>query len=72
MNRARIKVARHQCCQIKLEQGINLVDPKDVVVTLLTKWVIMANEPNRSNLHLMLRFRLEGYQPYGGGNWAPS
>jgi hypothetical protein len=72
MSRARVKVARKQCCQPKAKEGMNLVDPLDAMVTLLTKWVVMAYEPGQSNLHFILHYRLSLYQPYGGGNYTPS
>jgi hypothetical protein len=29
-------------------------------------------KPGTSNLHVMLRYRVLHFQPYGGGRWAPS
>lgn len=61
-----------QCCLEKKEGGINLINPDDAVAALMTKWVIKAMEPNQSNLHLLLRFKLSQYQPYSGGRWMES
>jgi hypothetical protein len=62
-----VKVAKDQCYLSKAKGGINLVDPLDATVALLCKWVLVACEPSQSNLHMVLRFRLNSYQPYGGG-----
>jgi hypothetical protein len=72
MNRSRYKVSWLQCCQTRKAGGINLVNPEDAMTAFMTKWVKKAVEPGNSNLYLMLRFRLERFQPYSGRNWAPS
>ena len=58
VQRARIRISWQQCCQTKGMGGVNLINPKDAVVALMTKWLIKAMEPGDSNLHLFLRFRL--------------
>jgi hypothetical protein len=70
--RARAKVGWIQCCQDKSQGGINLVNPEDAVTALMLKWIIKAMEPGRSNLHLMLRYRLSQYQSYARGRWEQS
>jgi hypothetical protein len=42
------------------------------MMALMVKWVVKATEPTNSNLHHMLRFRSENFQPYSQGRWAPS
>jgi hypothetical protein len=69
IQRSRAKVGWLQCCQDKSQGGISLVNPEDVVVALMMKWILKAVEPGSSNLHLMLRYRLSRYQPYQGGRW---
>jgi hypothetical protein len=49
-----------------------LINPEDATIALMVKWLVKAMEPGTSNLHIMLRYRLKLYQPYGGGNWQPS
>jgi hypothetical protein len=71
-HRARARVNWIQCCQRKEDGGLNIIYPEDAVVALMIKWVTKAMEPGRSNLHLMLRYRLGMYQPYKGGRWQPS
>jgi hypothetical protein len=71
-NHARSKVAWLQCCQPKVDGGLDLINPTDALVALMVKWVLKACEPGTSNLHAMLRFRLSNCQPYGGGQWRPS
>ena len=65
---SRKRIAWLQCCQPKDKGGINLLNPPDVLNTMMTKWVIKACEPVQSNLHTLLRYRLSGYQPYSRGN----
>ena len=72
LQRARIRVSWHQCCQTKSKGGVNLINLEDAATALLTKWLIKAMEPGDSNLHLFLRFRLSQYQPYSGGRWSQS
>ena len=72
VQRARISVSWQQCCQTKDMGGVNLINPEDVVATLMTKWLTKALEPGDSNLHLFLRFRLSQYQPYSGDRWLQS
>jgi hypothetical protein len=42
------------------------------MATMMTKWIMKASELGSSNLHFMLKFRLEHFQPYSEGRWAPS
>ena len=72
LQRARIRVSWQQCYQTKSKGGVNLINPKDAVAALMTKWLTKALEPGDSNLHLFLRFRLSQYQPYTGGRWPQS
>jgi hypothetical protein len=69
---ARKKIAWLQCCQPRDKGGINLLNPPDVLDAMMVKWVLKACEPGQSNLHILLRFRLSGYQPYSQGKWSPS
>jgi hypothetical protein len=68
----RAKVAWATCCLRKRDGGLGLVDPGDAMVALMNKWVIMALEPRESTLKNHMRHKLALYQPYIGGNWAPS
>jgi hypothetical protein len=72
IQRSRTKVGWLQCCQDRSRGGINLVNPEDVVVELMVKWLVKAMEPGNSNLHVILRYRLQMYQPYPGGRWSNS
>jgi hypothetical protein len=69
---ARKRIAWLQCCQPKDKGGINLLNPPDVLDAMMTKWILKACEPGQSNLHILLRFCLNGYQPYSQGKWALS
>jgi hypothetical protein len=72
MQRSRIRISWIQCCQSKAEGGLNIINPEDAMVGLMTKWILKAMEPGTTNLHLLLRFRLMHYQPFQNGNWQPS
>lgn len=72
MSKSRSKVAWYQCCLPKSQGGIGLIDLVDAISAMLIKWVVKASELGKSNLHVMLRFRLPSCQPYQDGNWAPS
>lgn len=72
VQRSRIKVGWLQCCQTRENGGLNLINPEDAATTLMTKWIIKALEPDESNLHQLLRFRLDNYQPYPRGKWRHS
>ena len=37
LQRARIRVSWHQCCQTKSKGGVNLINPEDAATTLMTK-----------------------------------
>jgi exonuclease III len=69
---ARKRIAWVQCCQTKENGGVNLLNPPDVLDAMMTKWILKACEPGQSNLHTLLRYRLQGYQPYSQGRWSPS
>jgi hypothetical protein len=58
--------------QSKSQGGINLINPEDGVMALMTKWLIKAMELGSSNLHAKWRYRLRSYQPYQGGRWQSS
>jgi hypothetical protein len=64
MNRSRSKVSWLQCCQPKSKRRVNLINSIDAMMALMVKWVVKATEPTNSNLHHMLRFRSENFQPY--------
>jgi hypothetical protein len=70
--RARARVNWIQCCQTRINGGLNIIHPEDAVVALMGKWLVKAMEPGQSNLHLMLHYKLSLYQPYAGGRWQPS
>lgn len=72
LHRARTKVAWMQCCLSKVKGVLNVINPKDSLAALMTKWVLKACEPGESNLQIMLRHRLMAFQPYQGGRWGPS
>jgi hypothetical protein len=42
------------------------------MATLMVKWMMKEVELGSSNLHVLLRHRLEHFQPYSGGKWLPS
>jgi hypothetical protein len=71
-SRSREKVSWLQCCQTRKNGGINLINPADAMTALMSKWIVKALESGTSNLHLLLRFRLQRFQPYSGGRWDPS
>jgi hypothetical protein len=72
MRRLRSKVSWIQCYQTKGKEGINLINPKDAMITLMCKWLLKAVEPGTSNLHILLRHKVEHFQLYSGGKWSPS
>ena len=67
VQRAKAKVGCLQCCQPKTQGGINLVNPEDPVMASMVKWLELGS----SNLHAMLRYRLNLYQLYKGDKWQP-
>ena len=62
IQKSRIKVSWAQCCHPKEKSGLNLINPEDAVLALMTKRLNKALEPRDSNLHLFLRYRLSQYQ----------
>jgi hypothetical protein len=60
-NNSRAKISWKQCYQTHDMGGINLINSKDALVALMTKWVIKACKPRKSNLHHMLHFRLSHF-----------
>jgi hypothetical protein len=61
-------VAWKVCCLNRAEGGLNFIDPEDALTALMTKWVISACEPGRSNFKVLLRYRLAAFQPHVQGS----
>lgn len=72
MQKARIRVSWLQCCQSRENGGLDLINPEDAMHSLMLKWLIKALEPGKSNLHLLMQYRLGMCQPYSRGRWCPS
>ena len=47
-----------ECCLKKKYDGLGLVNPEAAKTSFLCKWIVRAMEPGKSNLQLMLRFRI--------------
>jgi hypothetical protein len=52
------KVNWNDYCDCKEMDGLGLIDPKKALSTLMCKWVLLALEPNDSNLKTLLHFKL--------------
>jgi hypothetical protein len=59
-------------CSKKREGGLNIVNPLDVVIALMSKWVVSACEPGDSNFKKLMQYRLSCFQPYSHGGWNRS
>jgi hypothetical protein len=69
---ARARVAWSVVCSKKREGGLNIVNPLDAVIALMSKWVVSACEPGDSNLKKLMQYRLSCFQPYSHGGWNRS
>ena len=56
----------------KKYDGLGLVDLEVAKASLLSKWIVMAMEPEESNLQLMLRCRLSRYNSQKRRKWDVS
>jgi hypothetical protein len=56
-------------CLSRKEGGLNMINPKHMVIALMCKWILNACEPRQSNFKTMIRYRLERYQPHAHGSW---
>ena len=48
------------------------MDPETAKISLLCKWIVKAMEPGKSNLQVMLRYRLARFNPQIGRRWGVS
>jgi hypothetical protein len=58
---ARARVAWQVCCLKRSDGGLNLIDPNETVLALMTKWIVATCEPGMSNFKALMRFRLSHY-----------
>jgi hypothetical protein len=65
-------VAWQVVCSRKRDGGFNIINPLEVVVALMSKWVVGACELGNSNFKMMIRHRLSSYQSYAHGKWNMS
>lgn len=56
----------------KKYRGLGLVDPGVAKTSLLFKWIVKVLEPKESNLQLMLKYQLDGFNPQRGRSWGVS
>lgn len=56
----------------KSQGGLGLIDPKDALTALMSKWVIKGLEPGSSPLHILLRHKLGHIKPNSAGTWPDS
>lgn len=62
-NLTHIKVSWRECCLKKKYGGLGFANPEVAKTCLLCKWIIKSMEPGKSNLHLILRYRLAIFEP---------
>lgn len=55
------------------QRGFNLIDPEVATKSLLVKWIVKAFEGGKTNLHILIQYRLEGHalieKTNGALNW---
>jgi hypothetical protein len=56
----------------KKDDSLNIVNPLEAVVVLMSKWVVGVCEPGNSNFKMMIHHRLSSYQQYAHGKWNKS
>jgi hypothetical protein len=59
----RSRVGWSDCCTRRKIGGLNLVDPKDVLMAALCKWLLMAFKPGESNLKVFLSIACANHVP---------
>jgi hypothetical protein len=69
---ARARVAWDVVCLPRQDGGLNMINPKHMVIALMSKWIINACEPGSSKFKALLRHRLEQCQPHARGTWNGS
>jgi len=52
--------------------GLGLIYPKEVLSTLMCKWMLLALEPSDSNLKTLLHFKLAKWMPSWHRRWIPT
>jgi hypothetical protein len=70
-SRTRVRVAWKTCCLSRTVGGLNLVEPHEALMAMMTKLILTALEPGQSNFKAILKYRLQQYQPFARGRWAP-
>jgi hypothetical protein len=63
------RVAWLTVCHRYRDGSLGIMDLKQALTTLLSKWIIQALQPNNSNIQLFLRYMLLSMQPYSGAKW---
>jgi len=53
-NRSQARVSWFDCCASRYVGGLNLVDPKEALYALMTKWILKVMLPRSSNLQFLL------------------
>lgn len=67
---ARARVAWTTCTKKLKDGGLSLTDLHDALDCLMSKWLIKACEPGKSNLQTFLRYRLTLYKPVKDCCWS--
>jgi hypothetical protein len=62
--RARTKVAWDVVCLKQKEGGLNIINSKHALATLLYKWIFYACGPSDLNFKILLKHKLASFQPY--------
>jgi hypothetical protein len=70
--RKRARVRWYDVCAPKTVGGLNLIDTEKALNALLTKWIIKALGPGKSNRQIALRSRLLWLKPDIRGRWLAS
>ena len=56
----------------KENSGLSLLSPEDAIKALMSKWIVQALLPGKSNLQIILRCFIMQLQPFYYGPWGPS
>ncbi len=68
----RCKVKWDDFCIHRNDRNLNLMELKDVFNACLCKWIVMAFKPRNSNFKLLLKYRMNRFQPSKYKSWVPN
>jgi hypothetical protein len=68
-HQAKVRVNWFDCCAKRSVGGLSILNPQEALTTLLSKWVVNAFLPGKSNLQILLMLKLKQMSPNKMSHW---